>query len=403
MKLHSLRSKISLIFFLAFLSLSSFFAFYLNNMHSNIDKKISLNYEKYSSYFREIHISPQDIEKYLKNFDFKVERNAREILRRGQKIADGRGYQTYLYQKNYYYHVQRKGYRRLFRDFNTYQTDPIVYIGFSFMLFILIFIYLWLLKSLKPLKELQHNISKFAQGDLSIQCQSDKKDEIAIVSNEFDNAVKQINLLLQSRQLFLRTIMHELKTPIAKGRIVSSLIEDEIQEKRLIFIFEKLEYLINDFAKIEEIISNNYTLNKQRYKVNIIIKNATQMLLLDTISEKIDIHINNNSSIHVDIDLFAMVIKNLLDNAIKYSTNHKAILIVENNTIEVISEGKPLNQSIEKYFKAFHNEINMNKQGMGLGLYIIKSILDMHQMHLEYQYKEGQNSFKIIYLAKALH
>lgn len=397
MNIHSLRAKITLIFLFSFLFLVAFFTFYLTSTHQNLDKKVSTSYEKFSTYFRQSKIKSHEIEEYLENFGFIPTKNARTIMRRGKIVSDGRGYQNYVYKNNYYYHIQRKGYRRLLKDLNHYENSPLIYLVFGFVLLLLLLVYFWLLKSLKPLKELQQNISKFAQGDLSIQCQSDKKDEIAIVSNEFDNAVKQINLLLSSRQLFLRTVMHELKTPIAKGRIVSSLIEDQVQEKRLIFIFEKLEYLINDFAKIEEIVSNNYTLKKRRYAPSSIIDKAIGMLLLDNISDKIEINLRYNENIEADIDLLAMVLKNLLDNAIKYASDHKAILSTSEHYIQVASYGKKLNQPINSYFKPFHNEIKMQNQGMGLGLYIVKSIVDMHQMKLEYLYQEEMNIFRIRY------
>jgi len=397
MNIHSLKSKISLIFLLSFIFLASFFYYYIHTLNQGIDTRVSTSYQKFSTHFRNSKIKGDEIEKYLNSFGFVNHKHARSIFNNARLVSDGRGYQSYFYQDHYYYHVQRKRYKKLFKDLNNYESNPLLYFIFSFVLFLLLLVYLWLLKSLKPLQVLQDNISRFAKGDLTISCKSDKKDKIAIVSNEFDNAVKQINLLLSSRQLFLRTVMHELKTPIAKGRIVSSLIEDEIQEKRLIFIFEKLEYLINDFAKIEEIVSNNYSIHKRQYKTSTVIKKAIQMLLLDNISEKITVHSKRDISIHVDIDLFAMVIKNLIDNALKYSTNHKAMIQVENNYIEVISEGNSLSQAIENYFKPFHNEINMNKQGMGLGLYIVKSILDMHKMPFTYTFDGNLNHFRIEY------
>ena len=57
-------------------------------------------------------------------------------------------------------------------------------------------------------------------------------DEIANVAIEFNNAVCKIRELIRSRQLFLRTIMHELKTPIGKGRIISEMVQDEMQKSR---------------------------------------------------------------------------------------------------------------------------------------------------------------------------
>ena len=230
-----------------------------------------------------------------------------------------------------------------------------------------------------------------------MNCASSKKDEIAIVSNEFDNAVQKINLLISSRQLFLRTVMHELKTPIAKGRIVSELVDDETQRDRLVFLFEKLDYLINDFAKTEEVVSNNYELKRHNYKVGLLVDNAIEMLLLDKQSDKTLRTSNSNTRIYVDFELMSMAIKNLIDNGIKYAEDFKVEIKEEENKLLVLSKGRPLNRPIEEYFKPFHNDVDMSRQGMGLGLYIVKSVLDIHNMNLEYKYINGINIFKIIY------
>ncbi|MDQ7084030.1 MAG: ArsS family sensor histidine kinase [Sulfurovum sp.] len=397
MNIHSLRAKITVIFMLSFLSIIGFLFFYIHNIDQSIQTKVTLQYKHFSDYFRESQIPRDAIEPYLESFGFKADKNARTIMSQGQIIADARGYQVYLYKQGYYYHVQRKGYRKLFHDLNDYTPNSSFYLLFGFILLSLLFTYLWLLNSLKPLHILKENINKFANGEVNIDCKSSKKDEIAIVSNAFDHAVTKIGLLLNSRQLFLRTVMHELKTPIAKGRIVCALLEDEIQEKRLIFIFEKLEQLINDFAKVEEIVSHNYTLQKQHYALPTLIDKAIGMLLIDNIADKITLKSQSQRSIEVDSALFTMVIKNLLDNALKYASDHKAIIISDTHSVAIHSKGKVLSQPIESYFKPFHNEINMQKQGMGLGLYIVKSIVDMHSMDLEYNYKEGHNIFTIYY------
>ena len=80
-------------------------------------------------------------------------------------------------------------------------------------------------------------------------------DEISEVADAFYTAVMQIKKLNESRQLFLRNIMHELKTPITKGRITAEMIPEDKYQKRLISVFEKLEELINEFAAVEEATS----------------------------------------------------------------------------------------------------------------------------------------------------
>jgi len=393
MNVHSLVTKVTFIFLFALMGWGLFLLFYLDNFKKGLDNQVASHHEQLSTYFRQEMIHHEAIEPYLQKQNFRIVKKIREISNKGRIVADGRGFQTIIYQNQYYYKVQRYAYHRLFKDLNIYTMSQKEYFAFGFVLILLIIIYLWLLKSLQPLHELKMNITRLANGDLSIDCKSDKKDEIGIVSNEFDNAVKKINLLLNSRQLFLRAVMHELKTPIAKGRIVSSLVEDSIQEDRLIHIFEKLEYLINDFAKVEEIVSNNYQLNTQNYHISSVIDRSLDMLMLETIDEKLDIELQSDFKVKVDLDLMAMVIKNLIDNGLKYSSNHRVKLLIANNSVEVHSLGSPLSRPLQEYFKPFHNELNQSNQGMGLGLYIVKSIMDMHNMDFDYHYAKESNIF----------
>ena len=103
---------------------------------------------------------------------------------------------------------------------------------------------------------------KLSTGDLSIKTRINGKDEISEVANEFENAVKQLRQLRDSRNLFLRNIMHELKTPITKGKLVSDMYEDSERKHILIRVFQRLEYLLSEFAKIEELTSGKISLNK---------------------------------------------------------------------------------------------------------------------------------------------
>jgi len=56
-----------------------------------------------------------------------------------------------------------------------------------------------------------------------------------------------------------------------------------------------------------------------------------------------------------------------------------------------MNKGEKLGEPLENYFKPFHT----SKKGLGLGLYIVKSILDIHNMHLDYLYTNGDNWFRI--------
>jgi two-component system OmpR family sensor kinase len=248
------------------------------------------------------------------------------------------------------------------------------------------------MKSLLPLSTLKSQIQTFSKGDLDIECKSDKEDEIAEVANEFDHAVTMIRELLHSRQLFLRAIMHELKTPIAKGRLVSEMLEDEKNKTRLHSIFERLNLLIDEFAKIEKITSKNFELTIKPYKMSDLLEASEDMLMIENPKRLITTSIKKDYSKNVDFELFTLVIKNLLDNGIKYSTDKHITVNIDDNRIEIINNGEELKEPLENYFKPFH----ASKKGLGLGLYIVKSILDIHHMELHYTHEDGKNIFTVV-------
>ena len=265
-------------------------------------------------------------------------------------------------------------------------------IVFTIVFLLIIILYFWVIKSLKPLSELKNKIKTFSEGNLDIECASDKKDEIAEVANEFDHAVTMIRELLQSRQLFLRAIMHELKTPIAKGRLVSEMLPDEKNKARMHSIFERLNLLIDEFAKIEKITSKNFDLKLNPYKMSDLVEASIDLLMIETPQRHITMHIDKDYHINVDFELFTLVLKNLLDNGIKYSTDRHIIVIIDNEQLQIINQAEALKEPLENYFKPFHT----SKKGLGLGLYIVKSILDIHKMELHYRHEEGKNIFTVV-------
>ncbi|RLA68337.1 MAG: sensor histidine kinase [Epsilonproteobacteria bacterium] len=263
---------------------------------------------------------------------------------------------------------------------------------FSTVFLLIILLYLWIMRSLLPLSELKTKIQTFSQGNLDIECKSDKEDEIAEVANEFDHAVAMIRELLHSRQLFLRAIMHELKTPIAKGRLVSEMLNDEKNKARMHSIFERLNLLIDEFAKIEKITSKNFELNIKPYKMSDLLEASIDMLMIENPQRLISTNIIQDYNIEVDFELFTLVIKNVLDNGIKYSIDKHIHVVIQNNILEIINNAEALPEALENYFKPFHS----SKKGLGLGIYIVKSILDIHQMKLHYKHEEGKNIFTLI-------
>jgi len=257
--------------------------------------------------------------------------------------------------------------------------------------------YISIFKSIAPLKTLSSQIRKFASGDLEIECKSESNDEIGEVANEFDRAVKKIHDLINSRQLFLRTIMHELKTPIGKGRIVAEMLEDETAKKRLIGVFGRLDLLISEFSKIEQITSKRYDLSLKEYSLLHVIDQAIDLLMLDDKKREDQVKVEGDFDfkVTVDFDLMALALKNLMDNAMKHSLNHRVYVKSEGQKVIIANEGEPLKMAIEEYFQPFVSGSKACGSGLGLGLYIVKNIVAQHGFEVLYGYEEGFHHFSI--------
>lgn len=258
---------------------------------------------------------------------------------------------------------------------------------------LLIWFFLFIRKKLLPLKKLKEEMIKFGKGDFSISTETTKKDEISQVANEFNNALKQLRELRESRNLFLRNIMHELKTPITKGKLIADIFDESERKTILIKIFYRLEYLLSEFTRIEELTSGKIILNKNEYRAIDTIEQAFDILLLD--DNTIDIEIIDNLFLNIDFELFSIALKNLIDNALKYNTNGNPKILVTNKFISIKNKGNKLNKNINEYYKPFNHEYETSNEGLGLGLYITNNIIKIHNYELKYSYEEGYHHFLI--------
>jgi two-component system, OmpR family, sensor kinase len=258
---------------------------------------------------------------------------------------------------------------------------------------LLIWFFLFIRKKLNPLIDLKENMIKLSNGDLIVSAKIKGKDEISQVTNEFDNAIRQLRQLRESRNLFLRNIMHELKTPITKGKLISDILEEDERKEILIRVFQRLEYLLSEFSKIEELTSGKLNLLKSDFRAIDLIDQALDILLLD--DNYINIKYNANPIINVDFDFFSIVLKNLIDNAIKYNTNGNPEIFIEKDHIKIINKGSALSKDINEYYKPFNSDYETAHSGLGLGLYISNNIIKLHKFDLEYEYKNSFHSFVI--------
>ena len=333
--------------------------------------------------------------------DFKMpeitnERQKEEILANATVLeeisADIGSSAIMIYQNHHYLKVRHVDKILLLKDndYQPYRYD-IIKIIFLLVAIILLAAYVFVIRKLKPLRKLKRQIAKFAAGEIDeVQNVSSGNDEISEVAEAFYDAVCQIKNLNASRKLFLRNIMHELKTPITKGRLAAEMIEKSKNQERLVSVFIKLENLINEFAAVEQVTSSIALNNTKICRIDDVIDEALDIAMVDpgqvTISKLEDVNLN------ADFKLLAIAAKNMIDNALKYSPNKHVNITITRESIKFINEGERLSKELRHYVEPF-TKGESAKKSFGLGLYIVENIIKAHKLTLSYEYKNGLNVF----------
>ena len=381
--------------FLAFLWLMGFdkqnYTRELNNKYSNVARTNLL-------YMGGI-INKAQYDRQLSNIDMPeitAKNEKEEILKNAavlEEISSDLGSSAILlYDKHHYLKIEHLDELKLLMDkeFQPYRYEVIKAV-FLVVAVILLAAYIFVIYKIKPLRKLKRQIVKFANGELDgVQNVGNGKDEISEVPEAFYEAVCQIKALNDSRHLFLRNIMHELKTPITKGLIAAQMIEKSKNQERLISVFHKLENLINELAAIEQITSKIGLTNKTPCLMRDLIDEAIDIAMVE--KEHVGISELDEVRVMVDFKLFSVAIKNMIDNGIKYSTDKHVNIMVSKDHMKFITQGEKLKNDLDFYIQPFIKGEDAQKS-FGLGLYIVSNILEAHGLKFGYEYKNGMNVF----------
>lgn len=268
-------------------------------------------------------------------------------------------------------------------------------------------------------------ISKASQNmmelDFSKQEKSKRTDELGTVYNnlsslahklsltldELENANEQLKkdidkerLLERQRTEFFSAVSHELKTPItiAKGQLQGMICEVGRYKDRNTYLVKSLE-VINDLeTMVQELLTvsrmdvSGYVCRRDPFDLSLQIKQCltAQEDIFIQKDMRVSSDLQENIIYHGDQQLLKQVFDNLICNALNYSPtgnqihiflklkSDKIIFFIENTGVHIETEELP------RLFEAFYRpDQSHNRQtgGSGLGLYIVKKILDMHNAH----------------------
>ena len=398
----SISTFINMIFSLAFVAIVMTFSLFLSfdkQKHEiNLQNRYELIAENFLSTFRN-HPDIEDLLILFKKFRVQPIENRDDklsIIKNAQELTITQNYlgtyRVYKFNEHYYIYVQQNGYNIMLKDVKNRNYSMVIIFGALILsLITLLFLFTILKRKLKPLRLLNKQIIDFSNGKKDVKIKHLSNDEIGTIAKSFNEAISLINNQRKSKDLFMRNMMHELKTPITKAMFIAETIENEKSKETLQRAFKRMDDIIKELATVEKLTSNNHTIYKEESKFFDIYTRTLEIMMIN--SENIVTKIND-FKFEVDKAMFSIALKNLIDNAIKFSPNKQAVLNANSKSITISSQGEPLKNKLSYYTEAFCQE-EKRSDGFGLGLYIVKTICNLHGYKLDYYHKENKNYFEI--------
>ena len=398
----SISTFVNIIFSLAFLSIFITFSMFLNYDKQKHEISLENRYELIAENFLSSFQNQPTKESLIAIFKkFKVkpveEREKKlEIITNAQELTITQNYlgtyRVYKYNDEYFIYVQQYGYNIMLKDVDSHNYS-IAFIIAGFIASILTFLFLYeiLKRKLKPLKVLNKQLIEFSNGNKDIKLNYASTDEVGTIAKSFNEAINIINNQSKSKDLFMRNMMHELKTPITKAMFIAETLDDEKTRLNLQKAFKRMDDIIKELATVEKLTSKNTMIYKEENLFSNIYNRTLEIMLVNPNNIEAQII---DFNFKVDNSMMPIALKNLIDNAIKFSSNKKAIINANENKIEIVSLGEQLKHELSYYTEAFSQE-EKRSDGFGLGLYIVKTIVNLHSFKLEYKYEDGKNYFII--------
>ncbi len=262
-----------------------------------------------------------------------------------------------------------------------------------------VFLYFMTKKITLPVNLMSSAAVKMSKGDFSERIPVKGDDEIAELSKAFNAMSNSLTQLEGMRRNFIANVSHELRTPMTTiGGFIDGILDGTIpkdkQEQYLTIISTEIKRL----SRIVQSMLNLARLESGEQKVNLVKFGLCDLAIEVMLSQEQRIEaksiniegLDDGTDIKVtaDRDLIYQAVYNLVDNAIKFTPYNGTVKITvssDKDTAKIAirndGEGIPpgdMQYIFERFYKSDKSR-SVNKEGIGLGLYITKTIVDIHK------------------------
>ena len=261
----------------------------------------------------------------------------------------------------------------------------------------------------KPIREIDKAVKAVSKGDYSKKIDLHGSPEMHILSENFNKMTASLENLDMTSKNFIANVSHELRTPMT---IITGFLQGVADgtvpaEKRGEYIdlvineTKRLTRLVNDLLDVARIESGSSKMVFEKFDINERLRLAL-IKFENRIEEKnIDVQLmlaSDVTYVYAVEDSIERVLTNLIDNAVKFTNTGGNICLktaIRGDTvyISVINTGEGVDEhEIEQIWQRFHKSDksrSRDKTGAGLGLYIVKSIVNMHNQNITVTSEKG--------------
>lgn len=265
-------------------------------------------------------------------------------------------------------------------------------------------------KLTKPLKQMSVATKKYSEGDFSYKVDVSGHDELAELARAFNSMAMSLSALESSRRSFVANVSHELKTPMTSiGGFIDGMLDGTIPPEQHNYYLgvvsdevKRLSRLVTGMLNMSKLEDGKMPINYKKYDIGTdIIKTffSFEKKIEDKSIDIIGLDDIENIIVHADEDLMMQVIYNLIDNAVKFTpqdgfievtarTDDKFAYITIKNSGAGI-EREELGKVFERFYKIDKSR-SYDVKGAGLGLYLVKNIVELHSGQISVDSKVGE-------------
>lgn len=282
-----------------------------------------------------------------------------------------------------------------------YNPEVIILLLVYVVSFIIIILYLVLRLLFRPLKALSGAVQEIGKGNYDINIPVKRKDELGELAKSLNEMASGIKRSVKSKEQLLVDVSHELRSPLTRIKLG---LEVGSHNEKINEDVKEMENMITGLLENYRAESEHYKLNPEKSDVTELIK---EIISSSGEGGRISFFGNQSVMVNADRERFKLVVRNVLDNALKYSSGRVNVDIKDNKEnveISVKDKGVGIDENDLKYiFEPFYRSDPSRSRktgGFGLGLSICRKIMDAHKGKIEIKSKLNEGTEVILTFPK---